>query len=61
MIGVMCFSNELGVDGLYNFLLVVKVVSCDEVVEKGVLVVLNDEIYCVINVMKIYISNVVIF
>ena len=50
--GAMRSSNELGADGLYNFLSAVKVASCDEVAEKGVLVVLNDEIHCATNVTK---------
>lgn len=61
LIGVMRLSNEIGLDGFYNFIFVVWVVISDGVKGKGVLVVMNDEIYIVENVIKIYISNVVIF
>ncbi|HDR7783570.1 MULTISPECIES: asparaginase [Bacillus] len=59
--GAMRSSNELGADGLYNFLSAVKVASCSEAAEKGVLVVLNDEIHCATNVTKTHTSNVATF
>ncbi len=59
--GAMRSSNELGSDGLYNFLSAVKVASSDEAKGKGVLVVLNDEIHCATNVTKTHSSNVATF
>lgn len=59
--GAMRSSNELGSDGLYNFLSAVKVASSDEAKGKGVLVVLNDEIHCATNVTKTHTSNVATF
>jgi L-asparaginase len=59
--GAMRSSNELGSDGLYNFLSAVKVASSDEARGKGVLVVLNDEIHCATNVTKTHTSNVATF
>ncbi len=59
--GAMRSSNELGSDGLYNFLSAVKVASSAEAKGKGVLVVLNDEIHCATNVTKTHTSNVATF
>lgn len=59
--GAMRSSNELGSDGLYNFLSAVKVASSDEAKGKGVLVVLNDEIHSATNVTKTHTSNVATF
>ncbi|MCP8968736.1 asparaginase [Ectobacillus sp. SYSU M60031] len=59
--GAMRSSNELGSDGLYNFLSAVKVASSEEAKNKGVLVVLNDEIHCATNVTKTHTSNVATF
>ncbi|UOY93493.1 asparaginase [Ectobacillus sp. JY-23] len=59
--GAMRSSNELGSDGLYNFLSAVKVASSEEAKGKGVLVVLNDEIHCATNVTKTHTSNVATF
>jgi L-asparaginase len=59
--GAMRSSNELGADGLYNFLSAVKVASSEEAKGKGVLVVLNDEIHCATNVTKTHTSNVATF
>lgn len=61
LIGVMWLSNEIGSDGLYNFISVIWIVCLDELYDKGVLVVMNDEIYMVCYVIKIYIMNVVMF
>lgn len=61
IIGVMRSINEFGSDGVYNYLLVFCVVNSIKVVDKGVLVVMNDEIYVVKYVIKIYIINVLIF
>ena len=51
--GAMRSSNELGADGLYNFLSAVKLLVVMKR-RKGVLVVLNDEIHCATNVTKTY-------
>ncbi|MFD3446129.1 asparaginase [Microbacteriaceae bacterium 4G12] len=59
--GAMRSSNELGSDGLYNFLSAVKVASSEEAKGKGVLVVLNDEIHCATTVTKTHTSNIATF
>ncbi|MEI4768415.1 asparaginase [Psychrobacillus sp. FJAT-51614] len=56
--GAMRSSNEVGSDGLYNLLSAVKVASSDDAKDKGVLVVLNDEIHTAENVTKTHASNV---
>lgn len=57
----MRLFNEIGFDGFYNFIFVIRVVFLFEVNYKGVMVVFNDEIYIVCNVIKIYILNINIF
>ncbi|GGF09209.1 L-asparaginase [Halobacillus andaensis] len=59
--GAMRSSNEIGSDGLYNLLSAIKVASCDEAQDKGVLVVMNDEIHTSRNVTKTSTSNVATF
>ncbi|OZI11645.1 L-asparaginase [Bacillaceae bacterium SAS-127] len=59
--GAMRSSNELGADGLYNLLSAVRVAACDSAKEKGVLVVLNDEIHSAENVTKTHTSNISTF
>lgn len=59
--GAMRSSNEIGSDGPYNLLSSVKVAASDEAAEKGVLVVLNDEIHTAKNVTKTHTSNVSTF
>ncbi|MYL28590.1 asparaginase [Halobacillus halophilus] len=59
--GAMRSSNEIGSDGLYNLLSAVRVASCDEALDKGVLVVMNDEIHTAKNVTKTSTSNVATF
>lgn len=59
--GAMRSSNELGSDGLYNFLSAMRVACSEEARDKGVLVVLNDEIHCATNVTKTHTSNVATF
>ncbi|TGB04508.1 asparaginase [Halobacillus salinus] len=59
--GAMRSSNEIGSDGLYNLLSAIKVASCDEAQDKGVLVVMNDEIHTARNVTKTSTSNVATF
>lgn len=59
--GAMRSSNELGSDGLYNLISAVRVASADEAREKGVLVVMNDEVHTAKNVTKTHTSNVSTF
>lgn len=59
--GAMRSSNEIGSDGLYNLLSAVKVACSDDAKDKGVLVVLNDEIHTAENVTKTHASNVSTF
>jgi L-asparaginase len=59
--GAMRSSNEIGADGLYNFISSIKVASCDSAKGKGVLVVLNDEIHTAKNVTKTHSSNISTF
>ncbi|MFB6465981.1 asparaginase [Cytobacillus sp. Hz8] len=59
--GAMRSSNEIGSDGLYNLISSIKVAKCKEARNKGVLVVLNDEIHTAENVTKTHTSNVSTF
>jgi L-asparaginase len=59
--GAMRSSNELGSDGLYNFESAIRVASCDEAKQKGVLVVMNDEIHAARYVTKTHTTNVATF
>ncbi|KUP06599.1 asparaginase [Bacillus coahuilensis p1.1.43] len=59
--GAMRSSNEIGSDGLYNFITSIRVATCDQARNKGVLVVLNDEIHSALNVTKTHTSNVATF
>lgn len=59
--GAMRSSNEIGSDGLYNLISSIRVAVCDEAKNKGVLVVLNDEIHTAENVTKTHTSNVSTF
>jgi len=59
--GAMRSSNEIGADGLYNLISAIRVASCEEASDKGVLVVLNDEIHTAENVTKTHTSNVSTF
>ena len=43
--GAMRSSNEIGSDGLYNFISAIWTACSDESYDKGVLVVMNDEIH----------------
>ena len=45
-------SNELGSDGVYNYLSALRVASDDKAADKGVLVVMNDEIHAAKYVTK---------
>lgn len=59
--GAMRSSNELGADGLSNFISSIRVASSDSAFNKGVLVVLNDEIHTAMNVTKTHTSNLSTF
>ncbi|WP_071395615.1 asparaginase [Bacillus tuaregi] len=59
--GAMRSSNEIGSDGLYNVISAIRVASSEEAKNKGVLVVLNDEIHTASNVTKTHTSNVSTF
>ncbi|RDI42968.1 asparaginase [Falsibacillus pallidus] len=59
--GAMRSSNEIGADGLYNLMSSIRVASSEDAIDKGVLVVLNDEIHTAKNVTKTHTSNVSTF
>ena len=59
--GAMRSSNELGSDGVYNYLSALRVVSDDKAADKGVLVVMNDEIHAAKYVTKTHTTNVSTF
>lgn len=56
--GAMRSSNELGADGVYNLVEAVRVACSDESRDKGVLVVMNDEIHQAFNITKTSTSSV---
>lgn len=55
--GAMRSSNEIGSDGLYNYISAIRVASDEKARHKGVMVVFNDEIYTARNVTKTHTSN----
>ncbi|MBO9128263.1 asparaginase [Bacillus sp. 165] len=59
--GAMRSSNEIGADGLHNFISAIRVAVSEEARGKGVLLVLNDEIHCAKNATKTHTSNVATF
>lgn len=59
--GAMRSSNELGSDGVYNYLSALRVASHDNAADKGVLVVMNDEIHAAKYVTKTHTTNVSTF
>lgn len=59
--GAMRSTNEIGSDALYNLISSLRVAVDDEAAEKGVLVVMNDEIHTASNVTKTSTSNVATF
>ena len=59
--GAMRSSNEIGADGVYNLMSAVRVAAATEALDKGVLVVLNDEIHTATNVTKTHSSSVATF
>ncbi|MDA9469979.1 asparaginase [Enterococcus sp. 5H] len=59
--GAMRSSNEIGTDGLYNFISAVFTACSEESYGKGVLVVMNDEIHTARYVTKTHTTNVATF
>lgn len=59
--GAMRSSNELGADGVYNLVEAVRVASSEDAKNKGVLVVMNDEVHSAVNVTKTSTSSVSTF
>ena len=59
--GAMRSSNELGSDGVYNYLSALRVASDAKAADKGVLVVMNDEIHAAKYVTKTHTTNVSTF
>lgn len=59
--GAMRSSNELGSDGIYNYLTALRVAGHEKAAEKGVLVVMNDEIHAAKYVTKTHTSNLATF
>ncbi|WP_034528246.1 asparaginase [Secundilactobacillus oryzae] len=59
--GAMRSSNEIGSDGLYNFRSAIATAADDESRDKGVLVVMNDEIHTARYVTKTHTTNVATF
>lgn len=59
--GAMRSSNELGSDGIYNYLSAIRVASHDKSKGKGVLVVMNDEIHAAKYVTKTHTTNISTF
>lgn len=59
--GAMRSSNELGSDGVYNYLSALRVANDDRAADKGVLVVMNDEIHAAKYVTKTHTTNVSTF
>lgn len=59
--GAMRSSNELGSDGIYNYLTAIRVACHQKAYDKGVLVVMNDEIHAAKYVTKTHTTNVSTF
>lgn len=59
--GAMRSSNELGSDGVYNYLCALRVAADEHSADKGVLVVMNDEIHAAKYVTKTHTTNVSTF
>lgn len=59
--GAMRSSNDLGSDGIYNYRSALRVASHDKAADKGVLVVMNDEIHAAKYVTKTHTTNVSTF
>ncbi|HDI7328254.1 TPA: asparaginase [Staphylococcus aureus] len=56
--GAMRSSNEIGSDGLYNYISAIRVASDEKARHKSVMVVFNDEIHTARNVTKTHTSNI---
>jgi L-asparaginase len=59
--GAMRSSNEVGSDALYNLLSSIRVSSSKDARDRGVLVVMNDEIHSAKGVTKTHTSNIATF
>lgn len=59
--GAMRSSNELGSDGVYNYLTALRVAADEKSADKGVLVVMNDEIHAAKYVTKTHTTNLSTF
>ena len=59
--GAMRSSNELGSDGVYNYLSALRVAADEKSLGKGVLVVMNDEVHAAKYVTKTHTTNVSTF
>lgn len=59
--GAMRSSNELGSDGVYNYRTALRVSADEKSADKGVLVVMNDEIHAAKYVTKTHTTNVSTF
>ncbi|HGD0071903.1 TPA: asparaginase [Streptococcus agalactiae] len=59
--GAMRSTNELGSDGVYNYLSALRVANSTKAADKGVLVVMNDEIHAAKYVTKTHTTNVSTF
>ena len=59
--GAMRSSNEIGSDGMYNYLSSIRVAADTESENRGVLVVFNDEIHTSHSVTKTHTSNIATF
>ena len=61
MTGAMRSSNELGSDGIYNYRTALRVAADEKSADKGVLMVMNDEIHAAKYVTKTHTTNVSTF
>lgn len=61
MTGAMRSSNELGADGLYNYQSAIRVAIDNQSADRGVMVVMNDEIHAARFVTKTHTTNVATF
>lgn len=59
--GAMRSSNELGSDGVYNYLSALRVAADEKSADKGVVLVMNDEIHAAKYVTKTHTTNVSTF
>ena len=59
--GAMRSTNELGSDGIYNYLSAIRVASHPKAADKGVLVVMNDDIHAAKYVTKTHTTNLSTF